>query len=131
LVATRFKPRHPLRTGAVALACGLFSLLAVASQLPPPVIAAGYALHGVGGAFWLIMFHSSVQTHIPRDVLGRVHAYDVAGSLVMRPVGQMAAGPAALLVGAIPVLFFSSAMLMVTVVLLLVVPEIRNLRRVD
>jgi len=111
------------------MAGGVFSLLSVALQLSPPMIAAGYALHGAGGAFWLVMFHSSVQTQIPADVLGRVHAYDVAGSLVMRPVGQMAAGPAALWVGAIPVLFFSSAMLLVTVGLLLAVPAIRNLRR--
>lgn len=131
LVAARFKPRHPLRAGAVALACGLASLLSLGLQLPPPMIAAGYALHGAGGAFWVIMFHSSVQTQIPRDVLGRVHAYDVAGSVVMRPVGQMLAGPAALLVGAIPVLFFSSTMLLVTVALLLLVPAIRNLRRID
>lgn len=129
LVSTRLKPLHPLRAGAVAMAGGVFSLLSVALQLSPPMIAAGYALHGAGGAFWLVMFHSSVQTQIPADVLGRVHAYDVAGSLVMRPVGQMAAGPAALWVGAIPVLFFSSAMLLVTVGLLLAVPAIRNLRR--
>lgn len=129
LVAARLKPLHPLRAGAVAMAGGIFSLLAVALQLSPPVIAAGYALHGAGGAFWLVMFHSSVQTQIPADVLGRVHAYDVAGSLVMRPVGQMAAGPAALWVGVVPMLFFSSAMLVVVIGLLLAVPAIRDLRR--
>lgn len=131
LVATRLRPRHPLRAGAVAMACGIFSLLSVAAQLPPPVIAACYALHGAGGAFWLVMYHSSVQTQIPREVLGRVHAYEVAGSLAMRPVGQLAAGPAAVLVGAVPLLFFSSAMLLVTVGLLLAVPAIRDLRRTD
>ncbi|MGW6457941.1 MFS transporter [Streptomyces sp. NPDC055078] len=129
LAAARFRPRHPLRIGAIALTSTLFGLLVVALELSPPLIAAGFALWGVGGAFWLVMFHSSVQTKIPPDVLGRVHAYDVAGSLVMRPVGQMAAGPAALWIGAIPVLFFSSAMLLVTVALLLAVPAIRNLRR--
>lgn len=130
VAAARIKPTHPLRAGAIAMAGGLFSLLAVALELPPPVIAIGYAIHGAGGAFWLVMFHSSVQTQIPPDVLGRVHAYDVAGSLVMRPVGQMAAGPAALWIGTITVLFFSSTMLVVTVGLLLAVPAIRNLRRI-
>jgi MFS family permease len=129
VAAARIRPLHPLRAGAIAMAGGLFSLLSIALQLPPGAIAIGYAIHGAGGAFWLVMFHSSVQTQIPPDVLGRVHAYDVAGSLVMRPVGQMAAGPAALWIGAIPVLFFSSAMLVVTVGLLLAVPAIRNLRR--
>jgi MFS family permease len=131
LAAARLKPRHPLRAGAIAMTGGVFSLLAVALELSPPIIAAGYVLHGAGGAFWLVMFHSSVQTRIPADVLGRVHAYDVAGSLVMRPVGQMVAGPAALLVGAVPVLFFSSAMLLTTVALLLAVPAVRDLRTVE
>ncbi len=129
LAATRVKPLHPLRAGAITMTGGLFSLLSLALQLPPAVIAIGFAIHGAGGAFWLVMFHSSVQTQIPPDVLGRVHAYDVAGSVVMRPVGQAAAGPAALWLGAIPVLFFSSTMLVVTVGLLLAVPAIRNLRR--
>ncbi|MFE6738559.1 MFS transporter [Streptomyces tubercidicus] len=131
LIAVRLRPRYPLRSGAVAIVGTLFGLLAVSLHLPPPLIAVGYALWGMGGAFWLVMFHSSVQTKIPPDVLGRVHAYDVAGSLVMRPVGQMSAGPAALWLGAVPVLFFSSAMLLVTIALLLAVPAIRNLRRVD
>lgn len=129
LVAARIKPHHPLRAGALGLACTAASVLAVAFQLPAPLIASGYALHGVGSAFWLVMFHSSVQTKIPLEVLGRVHAYDVAGSVVMKPVGQMAAGPAALAFGAVSVLFFSSAMLFVTIALLLAVPTIRNLRR--
>lgn len=131
LLATRLKPRYPLRAGAFAVTSSLCSLLVLALELPPPVIAAGYALHGVGGAFWLVMFHSSVQTKVPPDVLGRVHAYDVAGSLVMRPVGQVVAGPAALLVGVVPVLLFSSAMVVVVACLLLAVPAIRNLRRED
>lgn len=131
LTAARIRPLRPLRAGAVALSATVFSLLALALQLSPPLIAAGYALHGAGSAFWLVMFHSSVQTKIPPDVLGRVHAYDAAGSLVMRPVGQMSAGPAALWAGAVPVLFFSSSMLVVTVGLLLAVPAIRRLRRAD
>ncbi|WP_413803260.1 MFS transporter [Streptomyces iranensis] len=129
LVAVRLKPPYPLRGGAIALIGTAFSLLAMALHQPPPVIAAGYILHGAGSALWLIMFQTSVQTKIPPDVLGRVHAYDVAGSLIMKPVGQMAVGPVALGVGAVPVLFFSLAMLLATVGLLLAVPSIRNLRR--
>lgn len=131
LVAVRLKPARPLRAGAVALLGTFFSLLAVAFQLPAPVIAVGYVVQGAGAAFWLVMFHTSVQTKIPPDVLGRVHAYDVAGSLVMRPVGQVAAGPLSLFVGAVPVLLFSSAMLLVTVGMLLAVSAIRDLRRAD
>lgn len=129
LVAARLRPRYPLRAGAIALALGPLAILVVAMRLPPPILAVGFLLDGVGSAFWLVMFHTSVQTKIPSDVLGRVHAYDVAGSVVMRPVGQVAAGMVALSLGAVPVLYFSSAMLVVTVCLLLSVSVIRNLPR--
>lgn len=129
LVAVRLRPAHPLRAGALALAGTVFCLLAVALKLSVPMIAASYVVWGVGAAFWLVMFHTAVQTKIPPDVLGRVHAYDVAGSVVMRPAGQMAAGPASVWIGVTPVLFFSSSMVLVIVGLLLSVPAIRNLRR--
>jgi MFS family permease len=129
LVAVRLKPAFPLRGGAIALLAIFVAPLIVGLQLPAPSIAAGYVVAGAGGAFWMVMFHTTVQTLIPADVLGRVHSYEVAGSLAMRPVGQAAAGPAAVLVGTVPVLFTSSVMVLVTVALLLAVPSIRNLRR--
>ncbi|MFF9350250.1 MFS transporter [Streptomyces sp. NPDC014734] len=129
LVAARLKPRYPLRAGAVGLAVGTLAILVVAMRLSPPLLAVGYLVDGAGSAFWLVMFHTSVQTKIPTDVLGRVHAYDVAGSVIMRPIGQVAAGLVALSLGAAPVLYFSSAMLVVTACLLLAIPVIRNLPR--
>ncbi|MET9499820.1 MFS transporter [Streptomyces sp. NPDC006552] len=130
LVAARLRPRYPLRAGAVALAVGgPLVILVVAMRLPPPILAGGYLMDGAASAFWLVMFHTSVQTKIPSDVLGRVHAYDVAGSVVMRPVGQVVGGLVALSLGAVPVLYFSSVMFLVTVCLLLSVPMIRNLPR--
>ena len=64
------------------------------------------------------MFHTSVQTHIPQDVLGRVHAYDAAGSLVMKPVGQAVAGPFAVVAGTVPLLCVSASMALVACALL-------------
>ncbi|MFD7889198.1 MFS transporter, partial [Streptomyces albidoflavus] len=45
------------------------------------------------------MWATSVQTQVRPEVLNRIHAYDVAGSLAMMPVGQALAGPAAGLLG--------------------------------
>ncbi|MBF8186817.1 MFS transporter [Nonomuraea sp. K274] len=131
LLATRVRPRHPLRAGSLSMSMFLFAPLTVALDLPAPLIATGYALMGAGMAFWLVMFHTSVQTHIPAALLGRVHAYDVAGSFVMQPVGRAMAGPVGEQVGARPYLFFASAMLLVCCALMLSVRAIRDLRRSD
>ncbi|MGH3728234.1 MAG: MFS transporter [Micromonosporaceae bacterium] len=131
LVAARLRPRRPLRGGAIALSGFACAPFVVALDLPAPLIAAGFAVAGAGTAFWVVMFHTSVQTHIPPSVIGRVHAYDIAGSLAMAPVGRALAGPIGEQMGARIVLFFSSGMLLVVCALLLAVPAIRDLRRVD
>lgn len=131
LIAIRFRPRHPLRAGALSMILWTLMPLGVALGLPAPFIAGCYAASGVGMAFWVVMFHTSVQTHIPQDVLGRVHAYDAAGSLVMKPVGQAAAGPLALVAGTVPLLCVSAATAIVACVLLLAIPAVRDLKRVE
>ncbi|WP_217370501.1 MFS transporter [Nonomuraea antri] len=74
LLATRIRPAHPLRAGAVGMTGFVFAPLVVALDLSLPLVAAGFAVAGAALAFWLVMFHTSVQTHIPAAVLGRVHA---------------------------------------------------------
>ena len=89
IVAIRLRPRNPLRAVALSMILWVLMPLSVALGLSAPLIAGCYGVSGVGMAFWIVMFHTSVQTHIPQDVLGRVHAYDAAGPLVMKPVGHV------------------------------------------
>ncbi|MBL1101834.1 MFS transporter [Streptomyces coffeae] len=131
IVAIRLRPRYPLRAGALSMILWALMPLGVALGLPTPLIAGCYGVSGVGMAFWIVMFHTSVQTHIPQDVLGRVHAYDAAGSLVMKPVGQAAAGPLAVVAGTVPLLCVSASMALVACTLLLAIPAVRGLKRVE
>ncbi|RNG31626.1 MFS transporter [Streptomyces botrytidirepellens] len=131
IVAIRLRPRYPLRAGALSMILWSLMPLGVALGLPAPLIAGCYGVSGVGMAFWIVMFHTSVQTHIPQDVLGRVHAYDAAGSLVMKPVGQAVAGPLAVVAGTVPLLCVSASMAFVACALLLAIPAVRGLKRVE
>lgn len=131
IVAIRLRPRYPLRAGALSMVLWVPMPLSIALDLPAPLIAGCYGVSGIGMAFWVVMFHTSVQTHIPQEVLGRVHAYDAAGSLVMKPVGQAAAGPLALVMGAGPLLYVAGSMAIVACVLLLAIPAVRGLKRVE
>lgn len=129
LIATRVKPRRLLRAGAMAMIGMPLGPLAVALGLPPAWIAVGFGVLGASMAFWLVMFHTSVMTQIPPDVLGRVNSFEVGGSLVMGPVGRAVAGPLGALLGITTVLTFSAIMGVVVICLLLAVPAIRNLTR--
>ncbi|MFI0169042.1 MFS transporter [Streptomyces sp. NPDC017095] len=131
LLALRLRPRRMLRAGALALFAFFGFPAAVGAGLGVPAMAAGAALAGAGMSFWGVMWATTVQTQVPADVLNRIHAYDVAGSLAMMPVGQALAGPAAGALGAGHVLLTAAAVSLAVATLLLAVPAIRDLVRAD
>ncbi|MFI2411188.1 MFS transporter [Streptomyces sp. NPDC018947] len=131
LLALRLRPRRMLRAGAIALFGFAAFPATVGAGLDVPVMAAGAAVAGAGMSFWGVMWATSVQTQVPPDVLNRIHAYDVAGSLAMMPVGQALAGPAASVLGAGQVLLVAGAMSLVVCFALLAIPAVRGLVRAD
>ncbi|MEE2037140.1 MFS transporter [Nocardiopsis sp. CT-R113] len=131
LVAMRVRPRFPLRAGTFALfGAGAFSM-SVGAGLPVPALAAGAAVSGAVMGFWGVMWNTSVQTQTPGPVLGRIHSYEVAGSLAMMPVGQALAGPAAELFGARPILLTGGAATLLVGLALLLVRPVRDLPAVS
>ncbi|MEV7791957.1 MFS transporter [Streptomyces sp. NPDC087512] len=131
LLALRLRPRRMLRAGAIALFGFAAFPATVGAGLDVPVMAAGAAVAGAGMSFWGVMWATSVQTQVPPDVLNRIHAYDVAGSLAMMPVGQALAGPAASVLGAGQVLLVAGVMSFVVCFALLAIPAVRGLVRAD
>ncbi|MFC4589032.1 MFS transporter [Sphaerisporangium corydalis] len=129
LVAMRVEPGRPLAAGATAMF--LFSLepLSITLNLPLPLMAACHLAAGTGYAFWGVMWMTSVQTQVAPEVLNRVHAYEVAGSVMAVPVGQALSGPVASVVGAREVLAVSSVIAVAGCGVMLAVPAIRRLRR--
>ncbi|MFC9636803.1 MFS transporter [Streptomyces mirabilis] len=131
LLALRIRPVRPLRAGAIALFGFALEPLTVGARLPLAGVTLGWAVAGGAMAFWSVMWATSIQTQLPNDVLNRISAYEVAGSVAMMPVGQMIAGPASGVLGNHQVLLASAALALCTCTALLAVPAIRNLVRVD
>lgn len=129
LLAIRLRPARPLRGGAVALFGFALYPAAVGAGLPVPAVAAAVLVAGTAWAFWSVMWATSVQTQVPGEILNRIHAYEVAGSVAMLPVGQALAGPAAGVFGARPVLVAGGAVTLLVCVALLAVPAVRDLGR--
>ncbi|MFD0273086.1 MFS transporter [Kitasatospora sp. NPDC127111] len=129
LLAIRIRPARPLLGGAVAML--LFPLMPLSAALVPPVplLVLGYAVSGVGWAFWGVQWATSVQTQIPEDRLNRVAAYEIAGSILAVPLGQAVAGPATGLLGAHRLLFAGAVVGLGCAVALLLVRPVRRLPR--
>ncbi|WP_264029443.1 MFS transporter [Cellulosimicrobium sp. SH8] len=130
LLAIRFKPGRPLAAGAVALVAYPLYPLGLVLGWPVWALSVAQVLVGVGVGVWGVMWATSVQTQVPGDVLNRVHAYEVAGSVGMYPIGAALAGPAVAAFGTDRVLLVGAVVGTLTVVALLAVRPIRTLRRV-
>ncbi len=116
LLALWLRPRRMLRAGAIALFAFAGFPVTVGAGFGIAAMAAGAAVAGAGMAFWSVMWATSVQSQVPVDVLNRVHAYDVAGSLGL---------------GADRVFLVAGGLSLVVVGALLSVRAIRDLVRVD
>ncbi|MGX2993491.1 MFS transporter [Streptomyces sp. JNUCC 64] len=131
LVALRLRPRHMLRAGSLALFGFAAHPATVGAGLPVWAMCLGAVVAGAGGSFWAVMWATSVQTQVQPDVLNRIHAYDVAGSLAMVPVGQALAGPASTATSGDSVLLFGAVTALVVPAVLLLIPAVRGLVRAD
>jgi MFS family permease len=127
--AIRLRPRWPLR---VAVA----SLLTIA--LPPALLAiptgtaaiavASFAA-GLGLIFFNTIFETTVQQHVPPDSLSRVASIDWVLSVGLQPIGFALAGPAAEAFGLSTALAFAALWGVVSTLVVLAVPSVRNLPR--
>jgi hypothetical protein len=130
LVAIRFRPARPLAAGAVALIGFTCIPLSIALELPLPLLMAGHLIGGASWAFWSVMWSTSVQTQVAPDVLNRVAAYEIAGSVSGVAVGQALVGPVSSIVEPLDLLFVSTGVTAAVCAALLLIPPIRRLRRV-
>ncbi|MFI6318890.1 MFS transporter [Nonomuraea sp. NPDC050556] len=127
LVAIRRRPRRPLAAGAVALSGYVAVPLTVALGLPLPVVMAGHLLGGCAMAFWSVMWSTSVQTRVAPDVMNRVNAYQVAGSVAGMAVGQALAGPISAVVEPRTFMLGSALVTVGVVAALLLIRPVRTL----
>ena len=130
LLAIRYKPARPLAAGAVAMLAYPLYPLGIVLGWPVWLLAVAQVVVGFGIGVWGVMWATSVQTQVPGEVLNRVHAYEVAGSVGMYPIGSALAGPAVGAFGTDPVLVVGIVAAVLTAVALLVARPIRTLGRV-
>ncbi|WP_432971575.1 MFS transporter [Dactylosporangium sp. CA-233914] len=129
LLAARVRPGRPLAAGAVAMfGYGLLPL-AIALHAPLVPLLCAAVVNGAAWAFWSVMWQTSVQTHVPAEMLNRITSYEVFGSDGSLPIGQALAGPVAAVVGAETVLGASAGVSALGCLALLLIPAVRGLRR--
>lgn len=111
VIALRWRPRRALGIGVAAMACAALPAAALGVAPIVPVLMVAFAVGGLAIELFAIAWDQSLQTHIPRAALSRVYSYDMVGSFIAVPVGEVVVGPLAEVHGAAPVLLGCAAVI--------------------
>jgi len=130
IVMIRVKPKYPLRIGmlGVLLSAPMFVCLALAPNTV--AIMAMAFLVGVGFDIFGIGWETALGQHIPLDKLSRVSSYDMLGSFIAIPIGQLAVGYLAAVVSVKAVELYGAGLHIAITVVTLMVPAVWRLQRV-
>ena len=63
------------------------------------LLVPAFFVAGLGFELFGLAWNLAMQEHVPDDMLSRAYSYDALGSFVAMPVGQLAAGPVAAVIG--------------------------------
>lgn len=127
LIALRLRVRRLLFLGCACMLGWVPFLFALAevpvvAVLIPTAMLAGLAIEQFG-----VAWETTMQQHIPADKLARVYSYDMLGSFIAIPVGQVAAGPVALSIGDGTTVLCAAAIVLVATLLMLASRDVRTL----
>lgn len=131
LALVRMSLRRPLLWGMAAISLEALPMVVLGVE-PVLVLAMGAAfLAGAGSQVFNLGWDLAMQEHVPDEMLSRVYSYDMLGSFVAIPVGQLAFGPLGLAFGIQPVMLVAGLAFAAIALLTLASRSVRDLPRAD
>ena len=128
VVMYRLVLRRLLAVGQVAVALTALPLIVLGVQGDVNWLVAAGFVAGLGSGLFGIAWDTSLQEHVPVEMLSRVASYDEFGSYVGIPVGQLAVVPLALAFGDAQVALVGGILFAVIALLPLATSSVRQLR---
>jgi MFS family permease len=125
----RLKPRYLLRFGCLCLPFAALPLITLGFSTNVVVLCAASFIGGLSIDALNVAWTTSLQTHVPTELLSRVSALDNVGAFAAIPVGQVAISPLAAVMGTTRVEVVGGLLFAVMAVLPVAVPEVRTLRQ--
>jgi MFS family permease len=127
IIAMRLRLRRMLYFGVFScfpfalplLALGTFPKVYV---LMPCAFIAGLMIEQFG-----VAWETTMQEHIPADKLARVYSYDMLGSFLAIPIGEVAVGPIAKVAGVEATVFGAGVLVVLAVIGMLSSRDVRTL----
>jgi hypothetical protein len=108
----------------IAIPIALLGKPANAAVIMLAAFAAGFCLE-----IFAVGWDTTMQQEIPGEMLSRVYAYDMLGSIALVPLGLAAVGPVADAIGTQETLYLTSALIVAATLPVFLVRDVRQLRR--
>ena len=124
----RARPARPLVAAVTPLALLALPTGLLAVKAPVAVIAVGAFAGGLGLSVFNTLFETTVQMAVPPESLSRVASIDWMLSASLLPLGFAIAGPVSVAVGTHATLAASAVWAVVSTIVVLSVPDVRNFR---
>jgi MFS family permease len=129
LIAVRLQPQRALLFGTAAILLLALPPLALALSTSAVPVAIAYFVSALAFDQFGVAWDVSLQQNVPADKLARVYSYDMLGSLIAVPVGQVVVAPLAGAFGLHATLLGCAAAIVVATVLALADRSVRTLKR--
>lgn len=129
LIALRIRPSRPLVVANLVGIPSALQLLAIAVPLPTAAIMAICVVGWAGLTLLNELWFATVPQLIPADVLARATSFDWLLSIIAMPVGFAVSGPVADHIGIRPTLVAAALIMAVPLLLIVLVPGVRSVRR--
>ncbi|GAA0926230.1 MFS transporter [Kribbella koreensis] len=129
IVMIRVKPKYPVRIGMFGMLVMVPMYLVLALAPYTVAVAAMGFVVGVGFEIFGIGWETALGQHIPLDKLSRVASYDMLGSFVAGPIGQLTVGYLAAVTSVKAVELYGAGLHLAIVAATLLVPSVWRLQR--
>ncbi len=127
VVAMRLRLRRLLLVGVVCTAVESVPLFVLGIRPHLGLMLAAGFVAGLALEQFGIAWETTMQEHVPADKLARVYSYDMVGSFVAIPIGQILAGPVSEAVGLRAALVGSGVLILLAVAGMLASRDVRRL----
>jgi predicted MFS family arabinose efflux permease len=128
VVALKIRPRRPLLLAALMMSAFALPLFFLASHGPLLAVAAAAFAAAICIDIYEVLFDTTVQQHVPGEVLSRVVSYQSVASFVFVPLGLAVVGPVSAAVGVQQTLVGAAVLIVLAGPVVLVLSSVRGVR---
>jgi hypothetical protein len=127
LLAIRLNPRRPACAALFWVAIFAIMPASLAANLSNIVTGTCFFVGGIAIAIFSVLWATIMQTQIPAELLARVSAYDMFGSVCLLPLGYLIAVPMATEFGRGGALWVATAFTIFSSLVVLTLKDVRGL----